>query len=49
VTRKAVRSPASAPPIDPDTLPPSAAIEDRGLRAALLRLGSAARAKLTRD
>jgi len=49
VTRKAVRSPASAPPIDPNTLTPSAAIEDRGLRAALLRLGSAARAKLTRD
>jgi hypothetical protein len=48
VTRKAVRSPAAVPPIDPDALPASADIEDRGLRAALLRLGSAMRAKLTR-
>jgi hypothetical protein len=49
VARKVARSPAAAPPIDPDALPPSAAIEDGGLRAALLRLGSAARAKLTRN
>jgi hypothetical protein len=48
VARKAPRSRVAAPPIDPETLPPSAEIEDRGLRAALLRLGSAARAKLTR-
>ncbi|MGH6832491.1 MAG: hypothetical protein ACRECM_05640, partial [Methyloceanibacter sp.] len=48
VMRKASRAPASAPPLDPDALPPSASIEDRGLRAALLRLGSAARARLTR-
>jgi len=47
VTRQAVRSPAAAPPIDPDALPPSAAIEDLGLRTALLRLGSALRVKLT--
>lgn len=48
VTRKAAPAPSSAPPLDPDALPPSADIEDRGLRAALLRLGSAARARLTR-
>lgn len=48
VTRKAPRAPSSAPPLDPDALPQSASIEDRGLRAALLRLGSAARARLTR-
>ena len=48
VARKAARPAAAPPPIDPDALPPSAAIEDQGLRAALLRLGSAARAKLTR-
>jgi hypothetical protein len=48
VTRKASPAPAPAPPLDPDALPPSADIEDRGLRAALLRLGSAARARLTR-
>ena len=47
VTRKASRPPSPAPPLDPDALPPSAAIEDRGLLAALLRLGSAARARLT--
>jgi hypothetical protein len=48
VTRKAATAPSPAPPLDPDALPPSANIEDRGLRAALLRLGSAARARLTR-
>jgi hypothetical protein len=48
VTRKASRSPSLPPPIDPDALPPSADIEDKGLRAALSRLGSGARAKLTR-
>jgi len=48
VARKASPAPAPAQPIDPDALPPSAKIEDRGLRAALLRLGSAARARLTR-
>ena len=48
VTRKASPAPSPAPPLDPDALPPSADIEDRGLRAALLRLGSAARARLTR-
>ena len=47
VARKAPR-PAAPPPIDPEALPPSAEIEDQGLRGALLRLGSAARAKLTR-
>jgi len=48
VTRKASRPPAPPPPIDPGALPPSPEIEDQGLRGALLRLGSAARAKLTR-
>ncbi len=48
VTRKAPRGPAEEPPIDQAALPPSATIEDRALRAALLRLGSAARGKLTR-
>jgi hypothetical protein len=48
VMRKPTRSATPAPPLDPDALPPSAAIEDEGLRAALLRLGSAARARLTR-
>ncbi|HZJ12410.1 MAG TPA: hypothetical protein VFD26_07130, partial [Methyloceanibacter sp.] len=48
VMRKASRAPSPAPPLDPDALPASAAIEDRGLRAALVRLGSAARARLTR-
>ena len=48
VARKAPRRPASEPPIDPKVLPASAAIEDGGLRAALLRLGTAIRAKLTR-
>jgi hypothetical protein len=47
--RKPARSPAPAVvPLDPGALPPSAQIEDEGLRAALLRLGSAAKAKLTR-
>lgn len=48
VARKPMRLPLPAPPLDPGALPPSAAIEDEGLRAALLRLGSAARARLTR-
>ena len=48
VTRKAPPSPAVEPPIDQAALPPSATIENRDLRAALLRLGSAARGKLTR-
>jgi hypothetical protein len=48
VTRRAAPSPPPAPSIDPAVLPPSATIEDDGLRAALLRLGSAAKARLTR-
>ncbi len=48
VIRKPTRSPFPVPPLDPDALPPSAAIENEGLRAALLRLGSAAKARLTR-
>jgi hypothetical protein len=48
VARKSARPPASEPPLDPGALPASASIEDSGLRGALLRLGSAARAKLTR-
>ena len=47
VARKAAPAALARPPIDPEALPPSAEIEDEGLRAALLRLGSAARAKLT--
>jgi hypothetical protein len=49
VARKVAKPATAAPAIDPDALPPSAEIEDRSLRTALLRLGSAARAKLTRD
>jgi hypothetical protein len=49
VTRKASRPPAPPPPVDPEALPPSAEIEDQDLSGALLRLGSATRAKLTRD
>ena len=49
VTRKAPRRPTVEPPIDPDALPASSSIEDGGLRAALLRLGSNTRAKLTSD
>jgi len=45
VTRRPAPLPAAPRPIDPDALPPSASIEDGGLRAALLRLGSGARAK----
>jgi hypothetical protein len=48
VTRKSPQSTAPAPPVDPGALPPDAEIKDGNLRAALLRLGSAARAKLTR-
>jgi hypothetical protein len=45
VTRRPAPVQAAPRPIDPDALPASAAIEDAGLRAALLRLGSGARAK----
>lgn len=48
VARKTTRPPSAPAPIDPDALPPSANIEDGGLRTALLRLGSAIRARLTR-
>jgi len=48
VTRKPVPQRLPAPALDPGALPPSAEIEDEGLRAALVRLGSAAKAKLTR-
>jgi hypothetical protein len=48
VARKAARPAAQPQPIDREALPQSAEIEDQGLRGALLRLGSAARAKLTR-
>jgi hypothetical protein len=48
VTRKSPQSTAPAPPVDPGALPPDAEIKDGNLRAALLHLGSAARAKLTR-
>jgi hypothetical protein len=48
VTRKARPVPPAPPASDPNALPPSAQIENEGLRAALLRLGSAAKARLTR-
>ena len=48
VARKTPQSPAPEAPVDPGALPPNAEIKDGSLRAALLRLGSAARAKLTR-
>jgi hypothetical protein len=48
VTRKPARPPSSDPPLNPEALPPSAAIEDEALRGALLRLGSATKARLTR-
>jgi len=49
VTRAPARSPAPPQPvIDAEALPASASIEDQGLRAALSRLGSATRARLTR-
>jgi hypothetical protein len=47
VLHKAPRRPVSEPPIDPEALPASASIEDGGLRAALLRLGTNTRSKLT--
>ena len=47
VARKTPRRPAAEPPIDPNVLPASASVEDGGLRAALLRLGTNTRAKLT--
>jgi hypothetical protein len=43
VTRKPAPEAPAPLPVDPDALPPSAAIEDRGLREALLRLAAAAR------
>ena len=49
VAPTAPRPPTAEPPIDPDALPASSSIEDGGLRAALLRLGSNTRAKLTSD
>jgi hypothetical protein len=48
VARQAAPSLSPASPLDPDALPPSAKIDDTGLRSALLRLGSAAKARLTR-
>jgi hypothetical protein len=47
VARKPSRAPARPAPAD-DALPASASIEDERLRKALARLGSAARARLTR-
>ena len=48
VARAEPPSPAPPEPQDEGVLPPSAAIEDEGLRRALSRLGALARAKLTR-
>lgn len=45
VTRRPAPEALAPQPVDPDALPPSAAIEDRGLRDALLRLGSGARGR----
>jgi hypothetical protein len=49
VMRKPARPPAPPKSIDPEGLTVPGEIEDRGLRAALLRLGSGARAKPIRD
>jgi hypothetical protein len=48
VVRQTSPHPTPALALDPKALPPSAKIEDSGLRAALVRLGSAAKARLTR-
>jgi hypothetical protein len=48
VTRKAKPPPSRPLPLDPDVLPRSAGIASDSLRTALLRLGSAAKARLTR-
>ena len=48
VARKPSRAPARPAPADDDALPASASIQDERLRKALARLGSAARARLTR-
>jgi hypothetical protein len=48
VARTTPPAPLKGPVLDPNVLPASTKIEDRGLRAALLRLGSAAKARLTR-
>jgi hypothetical protein len=48
VARKAPPMSRPEAKIDPEALPQSAAIEDEGLRAALLRLAATTRAKLTR-
>ncbi len=49
VRRKPKRAPKPPRPIDASALAAPAEIEDRGLRAALTRLGSEARAKPIRD
>ena len=49
VARKPARPPAPPRSIDPGALAAPAEIEDQGLRAALMRLGSGARAKPTED
>jgi hypothetical protein len=48
VMRKTARAPSAEPPLDHGALPQSEAIRDEALRTALLRLGSAAKARLTR-
>lgn len=48
VTRSPMPRREPPPVLDPSALSPSVEIEDEGLRAALLRLGSAAKARLTR-
>jgi hypothetical protein len=48
VTRQAKPAPARDAPLDPGVLSPGAPIKHEGLRAALLRLGSAAKRSLTR-
>lgn len=48
VTRQARAAPPPAEHLDPGVLSPSVQIEDESLRAALLRLGSAAKRSLTR-
>jgi hypothetical protein len=48
VMRQAKPAPSLDAPLDPDVLSSDVEIKDEGLRAALLRLGSAAKRSLTR-
>ncbi len=49
VVRAAHTPPTPTPPLDPTSVPASAAIADQGLRAALLRLGTGLRARRDKE